>query len=87
MPGIKLKPCPFCGGEAELDVKCRNAHTSVRGWDFQVRVRCSECNAELPNRYKVELELNSSGDVVFTTDERQKAADDWNTRANEGGKE
>ena len=32
-----LKPCPFCGGEAELDIM-----PDMAGW---IRVRCTNCHA------------------------------------------
>ncbi len=83
MAYIELKPCPFCGGTAKLDIKCYNARNDIRGWSFQVK--CSDCKVELPKQYKVEVELNPSGDMSFVTDERQKAAEIWNRRAKTKG--
>lgn len=33
MKEIKLKPCPFCGGEAELKQDCRNGY----------KLKCKNC--------------------------------------------
>lgn len=30
----KLKPCPFCGGEAEYSIK-------------KIKIECTKCNAEI----------------------------------------
>ena len=40
MPEIKLKPCPFCGGEAEIVEKAANFLTTTI-----VYVECKECYA------------------------------------------
>ena len=39
MPDIKLKPCPFCGGDAVLAV------------DTGMRVLCKHCGAQTEKRY------------------------------------
>lgn len=35
MPEIKLKPCPFCGGEAKINNECCAV----------VYIKCEECGA------------------------------------------
>lgn len=35
----KLKPCPFCGGEAEIE------HQYIFGREYSM-VKCKECGAE-----------------------------------------
>lgn len=76
----ELKPCPFCGGPAEYLIQSRTASGPSRGWLFGVK--CKRCGAETPRRnYILEVELCPDGEVKFTTDEREKAADAWNRRA------
>ena len=38
---IKLKPCPFCGGEAEL------IHGTAYAEDYSSQVQCSKCGAKI----------------------------------------
>lgn len=38
----KLKPCPFCGGEAYIEIICNGL----------VEVWCKECSASVPAKYK-----------------------------------
>ena len=47
---------------------------------FEFGIRCSKCHANLPNTYKITLELNSDGDIKITSDGRHKAETDWNER-------
>lgn len=39
----ELKPCPFCGGEAEV-IKLENYHTQ----SYRYFVTCRVCGAEIP---------------------------------------
>lgn len=38
----KLKPCPFCGGEAYIEIICNGL----------VEVRCKGCYASVPAKYQ-----------------------------------
>lgn len=75
----ELKPCPFCGGESKFFVKCFSERGIIRGWQFGIY--CSKCNLTTPKtNYTVEVQLNEFGDIVTTTDERDKAIEAWNRR-------
>lgn len=67
-----LKPCPFCGGEAELIYKFR----TIQDLDNQmlVRVRCKECFAQSP--YKRNPQMHG----WFSARQKKKAIDAWNRR-------
>lgn len=68
----KLKPCPFCGGKAELKKGIYNPHGvfGSRSEDkYCYRICCSNCLITQPKRR------------YFTYEEAVK---DWNTRADYG---
>ena len=83
MDEIKLKPCPFCGGEAEYFIVENCSCGTARGWKFGIH--CTKCMVSLPMRdFMLTMDLYSNGELVAKKDERQKAADMWNRRADHG---
>lgn len=46
MNEIKLKPCPFCGGDAKFEIAKDVFCNPEKGYIF---VRCSKCNAKSDN--------------------------------------
>lgn len=79
---IELKPCPFCGGKADFKTKSNLSRHWEVGFDFTIK--CSECDIEIPSTYRVTLILGRGGQLNEIIDERQKAMDDWNRRADDG---
>lgn len=78
----ELKPCPFCGGDAEFETKSNLSSHSEVGFDFAVK--CSDCGIELPGTYRITFILGMSGQLRTIVDEREKAMDEWNRRADDG---
>lgn len=77
----KLKPCPFCGGEAMFLRKSYMMSGSARGWAFGVC--CKKCGVTLKKTdYRLEVDFECSGEITVTVDERPQATDDWNRRVN-----
>ena len=75
----KLKPCPFCGSEAEFFIDGTFMKTDDRGWTF--RIRCKNCGVETAKKnYKFDVRMLSDGELHIIQDEREKAAADWNRR-------
>lgn len=67
-PNIKLRPCPFCGGEAALDVS---------PIDYICQVRCIKCGAET-------REVENIGHYFTTYYANMiEAVELWNKRAGE----
>lgn len=74
-----LKPCPFCGGEAEYRVN--NNGYSANGIIISFGIVCPKCDVKLPKNYIVKLHMDSTGEIVFGEDEREDAVAKWNERA------
>jgi hypothetical protein len=70
----KLKPCPFCGGEAELCYGPGLGTASCRG--YTLRASCKECGATSPGLWQ---EKKPEPDDKLWAG----AADDWNHRPGE----
>lgn len=80
MEEIKLKPCPFCGGKAEYIINSNYDRFTTHGWQFGIQ--CTNCMTELPMRdFIVTVNLKSDGEIAVAKDDRKKAADMWNRRA------
>lgn len=77
---IKLKTCPFCGGNASF--RCNSNSSSHYCVGFNFTIECDDCEIKLPGTFKVEFSLNDEGDINPLRDERQKAIEVWNRRVN-----
>jgi hypothetical protein len=82
MKRIKLKPCPFCGGKAEI-IDCNVFADKAK------RIRCTGCRVYTPPilidhpaySFKTFPELDES--TRYTAAQAaEKAAEFWNRRAN-----
>ena len=79
----ELKPCPFCGGTAKLYVKTNCSRGVTRGWEFGVF--CVKCSVTSPKtNYRLEVQLDTDGEVIPIIDERPLAIEAWNRRADNG---
>lgn len=64
MDEIKLKPCPFCGGEAAYIIYSNYERCTTHGWQFGIK--CTNCMIELPMRdFIVTADLKSNGGIAF----------------------
>jgi len=70
----ELKPCPFCGGEAELDTS--QAYRALSGGTLGSRaaVYCARCGADMGFCYE-DAPGTPREDIV------NQVVDDWNRRA------
>ena len=64
----KLKPCPFCGGEASI-------HTYVNGNAPVAHVRCEKCLAETVHKRDIECDGENIEHVIFLWNRRVTDAD------------
>ena len=73
MSKLKLKPCPFCGGEAETE----NRHNRYTDW---WEVKCTDCNASINERYDWEFQAveawNTRKPMDMVEAELEKRAND-----------
>ena len=67
----ELKPCPFCGGEAEIERTTRCMITA------EIRIFCTKCGATVRNWEKTFWHVG-----YFDTEE--EAIEAWNRRAEDG---
>lgn len=76
----KLKPCPFCGGEAKFGTY--DVETNLRTASFRFELQCKKC--KIPSiTGTLDVYLFDNGDIAVYKDERKRAIDAWNRRAND----
>jgi predicted nucleic-acid-binding Zn-ribbon protein len=82
MKGIELKPCPFCGGEAEVRfVSEKLPHVLKKYHNRYVFAGCRKCGivTALYNAFnKTGSPLKNEANTIRA---KQKAINDWNRRA------
>jgi len=66
---MKLRPCPFCGSEAELIDNRLSWH-----------VRCTKCRVVVIGTKVAELESEADVELYDWNTIKQSAIDRWNTR-------
>lgn len=65
----QLKPCPFCGGKAEL---CAGAHMGRSA----IFIQCQKCGAQ--TKYYIDFQMMNG-----LTPTQKKAIEAWNRRADQ----
>lgn len=81
MKETELKPCPFCGGKAEI--KKGKAY-----YIDAVYVHCTECGVTMP-KVPINHLIYTRGKQVRLTEEQatMKTTNEWNKRVNNDNKE
>lgn len=74
----ELKPCPFCGGQAEFVTNTIGYQNCDGIIGFSIR--CKKCKTEYPKQYEITISLGSKGQIETGIDQRKQAVSDWNKR-------
>lgn len=77
----KLKPCPFCGGEAIVELKSIGSGPGNSFSQDHV-VKCKKCGANTGKQYHTRF-CREDGEFVVSEDGYAQAVADWNRRAAE----
>lgn len=81
MADIKLKSCPFCGGKAKF-IQTAYGTTENNSASLSFSIRCVKCSATAPKAMgKIAINLLEDGTLNTWRDDRKRAADEWNRRA------
>ena len=77
----KLKPCTFCGVIPHFKSKFNCLTDTSKGVDFTVY--CQGCGIEFSQKFsfKFEFDLENPTGIKYVVDERKKAIEAWNRRA------
>lgn len=84
----KLKPCPFCGGNAIFSVISNFSNHQYVGFDYTIK--CSECGCspfETNTRAEYFLSKNNGDIIIEGTSQirQQELVKKWNNRPTEKG--
>jgi hypothetical protein len=86
---IKLKPCPFCGGEATFVVNTNISSNYCIGFNYYIK--CSSCDCTpIKKDAEMHIFLDRDGEVKLTDESivtRKSIIDAWNTRVKERGED
>lgn len=78
LSGMPLKPCPFCGGKADVAQSGTGANREFVNFKFEIR--CSKCGITLRNMTGlIEMTLKD-GKIHIVRDDRKNIARMWNRR-------
>lgn len=77
MTNVELKPCPFCGGEAEIYPEV----DMIMGKFWYIR--CKKCYSRGSGIYESERELEPQEEYAAITGSWKKAVEAWNRRVKE----
>lgn len=81
----ELKTCPFCGLSAEFHQSSYGTDSDREAVLFRFHVGCVHCNVFPPNSDgKVVFNMDKDGNLRLLIDEREKAVEAWNRRADNG---
>lgn len=75
----ELKPCPFCGGKAEIR-EFANGHNGNGEFVAKYEVGCKKCNIKFLFESRFVLK---NGQPEFIQNGYDKCVEAWNRRANE----
>ena len=83
----KLKPCPFCGREAEIVLKS-NGYAPVDGFFTQVhKIWCPHCGCQFNHDFNSVFIRNIDGEFIIKEDGLQQAKNAWNRRTKESAEQ
>lgn len=76
----KLKPCPFCGGEAILERVPHYYGVGIYNLADIWTVSCRKCDCKRGPYYS-KIYQDANGEVIVERNGAEKAINEWNTRA------
>lgn len=74
----EMKPCPFCGGEAIVELKDIGSGPS-RMFSQTHEVKCKKCGANTGKQYHTRF-YREDGEFIVLEDGYAQAVSDWNRR-------
>lgn len=76
-----LKPCPFCGGEAQI-ICTSSVNADCLSKIFVIR--CRKCGLRAPEPFRIYARIENNGMCEFDDTGKKAAIEFWNRRADNG---
>lgn len=81
MSDYKLKRCPFCGGEANIE-QTRTGDYDRSSVAIKFQIRCKKCHSTQSTAYgTIAMNLKCDGELNVWHKDLPKAIEAWNRRA------